>query len=77
LIISSSGAGGFATYGFEYAPGTDGYISWLNNGKKAWTVRQAAMGPNTAAQVGQRLISLEPMYLIVNLGISENFGAVE
>ena len=37
----------------------------------------AAMAPNTAAGVGQRPISEEPMYLIVNLGISENFGAVE
>jgi hypothetical protein len=35
------------------------------------------MGPNTEAGVGQRLVSEEPMYLIMNLGISENFGAVE
>jgi beta-glucanase (GH16 family) len=35
------------------------------------------MGPNAQAMVGQRLISEEPMYIIINLGISENFGAVE
>jgi hypothetical protein len=35
------------------------------------------MGPNTDAQIGQRPVSEEPMYLIVNLGISENFGAVD
>ncbi|ORY28762.1 beta-glucan synthesis-associated protein-domain-containing protein [Naematelia encephala] len=70
--------GCFSVYGFEYAPGVDdGYISWVNNGKKAWTVRAAAMGPNSKAEVGQRLVSEEPMYLIMNLGISENFGAVD
>ncbi len=36
-----------------------------------------AMGPNADAGVGQRLVSEEPMYLIVNLGLSENFGAIE
>jgi hypothetical protein len=35
------------------------------------------MGPNAKGMVGQRLISEEPMYILVNLGISENFGAVE
>nr|XP_018259340.1 uncharacterized protein I303_08268 [Kwoniella dejecticola CBS 10117]OBR81498.1 hypothetical protein I303_08268 [Kwoniella dejecticola CBS 10117] len=67
----------FSTYGFEYSPGADGYITWVNNAKKAWTVRGAAMGPNADAMVGQRLVSEEPMYLIINLGISENFGAVD
>ncbi|WVQ63753.1 uncharacterized protein L199_001906 [Kwoniella botswanensis] len=69
--------GCFSTYGFEYAPGADGYITWINNAKKAWTIRGAAMGPNDEAMVGQRLVSEEPMYLIINLGISENFGAVD
>jgi hypothetical protein len=35
------------------------------------------MAPNAEAGVGQRPVSEEPMYLIMNLGISENFGAVE
>ena len=35
------------------------------------------MGPNADAEVGQRLMSEEPMYLIINLGLSENFGAIE
>nr|XP_019009982.1 uncharacterized protein I206_05544 [Kwoniella pini CBS 10737]OCF48763.1 hypothetical protein I206_05544 [Kwoniella pini CBS 10737] len=69
--------GCFSAYGFEYSPGADGYITWVSNAKKAWTVRGAAMGPNADAKVGQRLVSEEPMYLIMNLGISENFGAVD
>ncbi|KAK8844068.1 hypothetical protein IAR55_006862 [Kwoniella newhampshirensis] len=64
-------------YGFEYAPGADGYITWVSSNEKVWTLHGAAMGPNSDVQVGQRLIAEEPMYLIVNLGISENFGAVD
>ncbi|WVQ81378.1 hypothetical protein IAT38_003502 [Cryptococcus sp. DSM 104549] len=70
-------SGCLSKYGFEYAPGGDGYITWVNDGKKAWTIRGAAMGPNSEAQVGQRVVSEEPMYIIFNLGISENFGAVD
>lgn len=40
-------------------------------------IQGVGMGPNAAAGVGQRLVSEEPMYLIVNLGLSENFGAIE
>ncbi len=35
------------------------------------------MQANTQAQVGDRPIPLEPMYLLINLGMSENFGAIE
>ncbi|WRT69225.1 uncharacterized protein IL334_006209 [Kwoniella shivajii] len=74
---STQNTGCFSAYGFEYSPGADGYITWVSNAKKAWTVRGAAMAPNADAMVGQRLVSEEPMYLIMNLGISENFGAVD
>ncbi|WVO15331.1 hypothetical protein L204_102987 [Cryptococcus depauperatus] len=76
-VSLSTESGCFSVYGFEYGPGADGYISWVSNAHKAWTVRGAAMGPNEEVQVGQRLVSEEPMYIILNLGISENFGAVD
>lgn len=53
-----------------------GTISWMCDGLVKLTLA-LAMGPNAEAGVGQRLVSEEPMYLIMNLGISENFGAVE
>lgn len=56
---------------------SDGYVTWVNNGKQAWTIRGAAMAANTAAQVSGRPVSEEPMYMIINLGLSENFGAIE
>jgi beta-glucanase (GH16 family) len=73
----TNATGCFSRFGFEYLPGDDGYITWVGNGTRVWQIRQAAMGPNSRAQVGQRLVSVEPMYIIINLGLSENFGAVE
>ncbi|WVF65398.1 hypothetical protein IAT40_000125 [Kwoniella sp. CBS 6097] len=69
--------GCLSVYGFEYSPGDDGYITWVSDKKKAWTIRGPAMGPNADAMVGQRHVPDEPMYLIMNLGISENFGAID
>ncbi len=54
--------------GFRASYRLHGLIDWLFN---------VAMAPNADAEVGQRLVSEEPMYLIVNLGLSENFGAIE
>ncbi|KAG7548902.1 hypothetical protein FFLO_03194 [Filobasidium floriforme] len=69
--------GCMSVYGFEYATGDDGYITWVNDGAKSWTIRTGALGPNAAAEIGYRQIPVEPMYLIINLGISPNFGAID
>ena len=37
LCYEDSTAPCFSVYGFEYQPGNDGYITWVNDGKKAWT----------------------------------------
>ncbi|KAK4685737.1 beta-glucan synthesis-associated protein KRE6, partial [Tremellales sp. Uapishka_1] len=69
--------GCFSIYGFEYSPGDSGYITWVNNAQKAWTIRGGAMAANKATEVSQRQVTEEPMYLIMNLGLSENFGAID
>ncbi|KAF9269656.1 beta-glucan synthesis-associated [Marasmius fiardii PR-910] len=70
--------GCFAVYGFEYKPGfDDAYITWIANGKKAWTLYASAVGQNNAVQISARPVPQEPMYLIVNLGMSTNFGDVD
>lgn len=72
------GTGCSAIYGFEYKPGYDGaYISWINNGKLAWTLYPGAVGANTAVEVSARPIPQEPMYIIANLGISPAFGGLD
>jgi len=35
------------------------------------------MGPDPATEIDTRPIPVEPMYIIANLGLSENFGAVD
>ncbi|BEI92175.1 uncharacterized protein CcaverHIS019_0409950 [Cutaneotrichosporon cavernicola] len=73
--------GCFEVFGVEWMPSegdkNDGYISWLSDGRKAWTLHEGAMAPNTPAGIGQRIVSREPMYMIVNLGISPNFGFID
>ncbi|EJU00016.1 glycoside hydrolase family 16 protein [Dacryopinax primogenitus] len=73
----SGETGCFAVYGFEYEPGDSGYITWINNGQPAWTIYQAGMGPDDNVQIKSRNIPAEPMYILANLGISENFGAID
>jgi len=66
----------FATYGFEYKPGSDGYITWVNNGVPSWSMGASAVGGNTEANISARTVSQEPMYLLANLAISPQFGVI-
>lgn len=70
--------GCFAVYGFEYQPGyNDGYITWINNNKAAWTLKGPGVAADTRVEISARPVPLEPMYILVNLGMSENFGYVD
>ncbi|KAJ7134394.1 glycoside hydrolase family 16 protein [Mycena epipterygia] len=69
----------YGVYGFEYwsDPNNrdDGYITWISNGTESWSVTAAAIGPDSTVEISQRLIPEEPMYLILNLGMSPSFQA--
>ncbi|EDR03474.1 glycoside hydrolase family 16 protein [Laccaria bicolor S238N-H82] len=71
------GGQAYAPYGYELwsDPNNrqDGYITWFSNGKPTWTVTSASVGPDPVSQVGQRLISEEPMYVVLNFGMSPDF----
>ncbi|KAK7694788.1 hypothetical protein QCA50_001976 [Cerrena zonata] len=70
--------GVFSIYGFQYKPGfEDAYISWIADGKVAWTMKQAGMAADTTVEIGPRPVPQEPLYIIVNLGMSRNFGFVD
>lgn len=79
--IYSNESAEFGVFGVEYLADyndvSKGYITWINMGKRAWTMWAKAVGPNPRTGVGQRLISQEPMYMIFNLGMSNNFEAVD
>ncbi|KAF4620325.1 hypothetical protein D9613_000685 [Agrocybe pediades] len=70
--------GCYSVYGFEYKPGfDDGYITWIADNKQAWTLKAPGMGPDPNVQISSRPVPQEPMYLLVNLGMSRNFGPVD
>ena len=58
----------FAVFSFEYsAPPEDrekGYIHWVTDGKPAWTMYSDAVGPNPRTEIGRRIVSEEPMYMV-------------
>ncbi|KAJ3806183.1 beta-glucan synthesis-associated [Lentinula aff. lateritia] len=73
-----SGGGCYSVYGFEYKPGyDDAYISWIANGEQKWTINSGGTAADTRVEISARPIPQEPMYLLVNLGISTNFGDVD
>lgn len=69
------------TYGFEYwsdpkDPGS-GFVTWQVNGSTTARMGANAVGPDQGdggSGVGQRLIPVEPMSIVLNLGISRAFG---
>lgn len=71
----------FAFVGFEYFADPDdptaGYITWMVDGKPSTRVGAGAFPADPEADGGtgisQRLIPVEPMSLILNLGISSTF----
>ncbi|KAK0522494.1 hypothetical protein OC835_006549 [Tilletia horrida] len=73
--------GKFAVYGLEYEPVSErqdnGYVTWISDGDRAWNLICAALGPDVLTEIGQRLIPQEPMYPIMNLGISSSFTWID
>ncbi|BGP19126.1 hypothetical protein JCM10213v2_007213 [Rhodosporidiobolus nylandii] len=71
----------FAMYGVEYRPtALNGYgtgeIYWLQNDEKMWYLNDQAMSANEFAQVSNRSVTNEPLYNILNLGMSPSFQYV-
>ncbi|CAH2353272.1 beta-glucan synthesis-associated protein Kre6p [[Candida] railenensis] len=65
----------FQTYGFEYLnDDDDGYVTWYV-GEPTLTVHAYALAPN--GNIGWRRISKEPMSIVLNLGISNNWAYID
>ncbi|TFK43746.1 glycoside hydrolase family 16 protein [Crucibulum laeve] len=68
----------YSVYGFEYKPGyDDAYITWVSDNKISWTLNAGGVGPDSSVEISARPVPQEPMYMIINLGMSENFGAID
>ncbi|KAJ6135564.1 hypothetical protein N7512_000724 [Penicillium capsulatum] len=62
----------YQTFSFEYYPGATGSVTWFVGADKTWTLDGRAIGPN--GNIGQRMIPLEPMSIVFNLGMADNFA---
>ncbi|KAK0225400.1 glycoside hydrolase family 16 protein [Armillaria fumosa] len=71
----------YGTYGIEWFSDPesrdDGYIQWYSGGVESWKITSASVGPDDTVEISQRLIPEEPMYLIFNLGMADNFQPVD
>lgn len=67
----------YQTYAYEYSPGDDenAYIAWTIGGEEMMTFDARAIGPN--GNINQRIISEEPMSIIMNLGFSNNWVDID
>lgn len=56
----------YQTYGYEYqgGGGSNAYVTWLLGGNPTWRLNAAAFKPDATVDVGQRLISVEPMSIV-------------
>lgn len=63
----------YQKYAYEYTPGSDedSGIAWYVGEDISMRFDARALAPN--GNIGQRLISEEPMSIVMNLGISENW----
>ncbi|KAE9989011.1 hypothetical protein EG328_003328 [Venturia inaequalis] len=64
----------FQKYGFDYAPGSTGKVTWNVGDQASWTLDARAMGPN--GNIGQRVMPEEPMAVVINFGMSNGFAAL-
>lgn len=64
----------YQVYAFEYTPGAVGNVTWFVGQDKTWTLDGRAIGPN--GNVGQRMIPMEPMSIVMNLGMAWSFAPI-
>ena len=64
------------TYGYEYLNDPEtGYLRWFVGDDPTLTVYSQALHPD--GNIGWRPLSKEPMSLILNLGISNNWAYID
>lgn len=62
----------FTTFGLEVVPDFDlnggGSITWYLGGHRTWHAPSAAVPENPAVNISRRIIPVEPMSIVMNLG---------
>lgn len=71
----------YRTMGFEYLANpknrSEGFITWQIDGKPTYRLGAGAVGPDPDTQISARLIPEEPMSIVLNLGISQNWQNID
>ncbi|EJD38907.1 beta-glucan synthesis-associated [Auricularia subglabra TFB-10046 SS5] len=71
------GGQSFGIFGFEYFSDpndpANSFITWISDGQPSYTMKGTAVGPDPLTEIGQRLVPMEPMSIILNLGASQTF----
>lgn len=65
----------YQIYAFDYTPGGEGVINWYVGKDQTWTIDARAVGPN--GNIGQRVIPVEPMAIVMNLGMAYSFAPID
>lgn len=74
--LGGNGVHNFQTYGYEYLNDKDnGYLRWFVGDNPTLTVYPQALHPN--GNVGWRPLSREPMSIVMNLGVSNNWVYID
>lgn len=79
--LNSSFYDSYHTFGVDWDPGN--YLRWYVDGLFAYEVNSNALREITGnvsgefVTIGERMIPVEPMYMIFNLGMSKDFGEVD
>ena len=65
VCLSRSDQIGVQSDGFEYEAGPDGYITWINDGEKSWTLRSGALAADPRVGIARRPVPEEPMVRVI------------
>lgn len=71
----------YYTFGMQIDPdfdgdGSRGQLAWYSGGHVTWAASAGIVGPQKSVNVSQRLVPVEPMSIVVNLGLSAGFTNV-
>nr|XP_019011212.1 glucosidase [Kwoniella pini CBS 10737]OCF49993.1 glucosidase [Kwoniella pini CBS 10737] len=66
-------SGEFATFGVEWSAYPEarekGYIAWVSDNKRTWTMYADAVDANPRTEIGRRIVSEEPMAMVCSTSI--------
>lgn len=64
----------YQVYAFDYVPGAAGSVTWYVGDDITWSIDGRSMAPN--GNIDQRIVPVEPMSVIGNLGLSTAFASI-